>query len=332
VIQSIASVIYGAIVARRRRWYDSHPSRQERLSRPVVSIGNLRAGGSGKTPAVGYIARLLLAHGHRPAILTRGYARRVHTPGVTIVSDGTNVLETIDTAGDEPLMLARALTGVPVLVNADRYAAGQVAESRFQTTVHLLDDGFQHLKLARDVDLLMASEEDLSDRVLPAGHLREGLQSAVDADCLIVPAQSDEDVERVRRVLGVKTAFRMVRSLGQATSADRVFAVAGIARPERFFGDLRSAGWAIAGTMAFADHHDFGRTDLERIVASARAAGASTIVTTEKDGVRLEGHSLGGLTLVCVPLTVAIEPAGAFTRWLLDAVGSSPHGRARSQA
>lgn len=332
MIQSGAAAIYGAIVAWRRRWYGRHPSRRERLSRPVISVGNLRAGGSGKTPAVGHIAKLLLQLGHKPAILTRGYARRVHTPGVTIVSDGASVLETLDTSGDEPLMLARALPGVPVLVNADRHASGLLAESRFGTTVHLLDDGFQHLKLDRDIDLLLASEDDLSDRVLPAGHLREPLDSATVADALIVPAERDDAVESVRRALGVKTAFRMSRSIPRATSSAGVFAVAGIARPERFVSDLRAAGWTLAGTMAFPDHHDYGRADVERIVAAARAAGAGTIVTTEKDVVRLEGHALGGLRLTPIPLTVSIEPASAFTRWLQETLASSPRRRSPSRA
>ena len=332
MIQSGAAAIYGAIAAWRRRWYGRDPSRRERLSRPVISIGNLRAGGSGKTPAVGHIAKLLLQLGHKPAILTRGYARRVHTPGVTIVSDGMSVLETIDTSGDEPLMLARALAGVPVLVNADRHASGLLAESRFGTTVHLLDDGFQHLKLERDIDLLLASEEDLSDRVLPAGHLRERLDSAAAADAVIVPAERDDAVEYVRRALGVNTAFRMSRSITRPATSGRVFAIAGIARPERFFSDLRAAGWAVAGTMAFSDHHDYGRADVERIAAAARAAGVDTVVTTEKDAVRLEGHPPAGLALTPIPLTVSIEPAAPFSRWLQDTLASAPRRRSSSRA
>lgn len=332
MIQTGAAAIYGAIAAWRRRWYGRHPSRRERLSRPVISIGNLRAGGSGKTPAVGHIAQLLLQLGYRPAILTRGYARRVHTPGVTIVSDGASVLETLDTSGDEPLMLARALPGIPVLVNADRHASGLLAESRFGATVHILDDGFQHLKLDRDIDLLLASEEDLADRVLPAGHLRERLDSAAVADAVIVPSERDDAVEQVRQALGIKTAFRMSRTIKRPATSGRVFAVAGIARPERFFSDLRSAGWTVAGTMAFSDHHDFGRADVERILAAARAAGVDTIVTTEKDAVRLEGHPVAGFTLTPIPLAVSIEPAPAFSRWLQEMLASSPRRRSASHA
>ena len=167
------STAYGAVVAWRRARYAHNPSRQRALNRPVISVGNLRVGGSGKTPAVDYIARLLLAAGERPAILTRGYARKRVQEGVTVVSDGARVLGDLAASGDEPLMLARGLPGVRVLVCADRYLAGVLAERRLDATVHMLDDGFQHLDLARDVDLLVVGEEDLDERPLPEGRLRE---------------------------------------------------------------------------------------------------------------------------------------------------------------
>ncbi len=173
MILTAASSLYGAAASWRRRWYARDPGRQRHLSRPVVSVGNLCAGGSGKTPVVEQIARVLVDRGERPAILTRGYARRRALDGVTVVSDGSKILAGLETAGDEPLMLARALPGVPVLVAADRYLAGRLAERQLGATVHLLDDGFQHLALARDVDLLLVAEEDLTDRMLPAGRLRE---------------------------------------------------------------------------------------------------------------------------------------------------------------
>ena len=145
------SAAYSAAAAWRRQWYARDPSRRRTLTRPVVSVGNLRVGGTGKTPTVEYLARLLVANGERPVILTRGYARRRPLDGVTIVSDGTAIRADLDTAGDEPLMLARALPGVPVLVGADRHLSGRLAERRFGATVHLLDDGFQHVALARGV-------------------------------------------------------------------------------------------------------------------------------------------------------------------------------------
>src|SRR5262249_41962573 len=133
--------------------------------------------------------------------------------GVTVVSDGSRTVASLDSAGDEPLMLARALPAVPVLVCRDRYLAGVTAEQRFGATVHILDDGFQHVRLARDADLLLVSEDDLADDVLPAGALREPLANAVRADAIVVAAGYAAAAERVGRMLGVETAFLLSRRI-----------------------------------------------------------------------------------------------------------------------
>ena len=143
MILKAAASVYGAAASWRRRWYAREPARVRRLARPVVSVGNLSVGGSGKTPVVAHLARVLQQAGERPAILTRGYGRRRPSEGVTIVSDGTRVRAGLDVSGDEPLMLAEMLTDVPVLVGADRFLSGQLAEQELGATVHLLDDGFQ---------------------------------------------------------------------------------------------------------------------------------------------------------------------------------------------
>jgi tetraacyldisaccharide 4'-kinase len=326
------SALYGAAAARRRAWYDRDPSRRRWLDRPVVSVGNLRVGGSGKTPIVEYIARLLAAAGERPAVLTRGYARRAVRDGVTIVSDGARIVADLDAAGDEPLMLARALPGVPVLVGADRYLSGALAERRLGATVHLLDDGFQHLELGRDVDLLLVSEEDLADRPMPAGRLRERLDAAKAADAALVTAGYESAAERIGRAVGVSPAFRVSRSIGAPRAitgvrdsvvvppASRVFVATGIARPDRFVADVASAGWEISGVMEFRDHHPFGARDVDRIAAEARAKGSAIVLTTEKDAVRLAACDLTGLPIASVPLTISVEPAVVFQRWLLERV------------
>jgi tetraacyldisaccharide 4'-kinase len=136
------SAVYGAVAAWRRRWYGRDASRRHRLGHSVVSVGNLRVGGSGKTPIVEYIARLLRDQGERPAILTRGYARRISSAGVTVVSDGSAIRAELDTAGDEPLMLARALPGVAVLVGADRYLSGVLAERKLASPCTFSTTGF----------------------------------------------------------------------------------------------------------------------------------------------------------------------------------------------
>jgi tetraacyldisaccharide 4'-kinase len=324
LILSAASSIYGAAVSWRRRWYAGHPAWRRRLAQPVISIGNLSVGGSGKTPLAASIARLLLEHGQRPAILIRGYARELSPSGVTVVSDGRQILATVQTAGDEALMLARGVPGVAVLVGADRYASGRVAEEQFGATIHLLDDGFQHLPLERTIDLLAVSEEDLSDRVLPSGHLREPLGAAARADAVLTPA-SGAALDRLRRSLPVKAIFSFTRSLGAprglgggdapGISRDRpVFALAGIARPHRFFEDLAADGWTVAGTKTFRDHHRFRPDDLLRIRDAAASVGASVVLTTEKDGVRLEALT-PEMPMAVVPLRLAIDPS--FVSWLL---------------
>lgn len=327
MIVDALSAVYGAAATWRRQWYAASAARRRRLHHPVISIGNLRVGGTGKTPVTACLARLLVERGERPAILSRGYARQQPSAGVTVVSDRTRVLADVGHAGDEPLLLARALPGVTVLVCADCYAAGQLAESRFDTTVHLLDDGFQHVKLARDIDLLLADERDLDDRVLPAGRLREPLPNASVAHGLIVPGGHASAARHVASTLGITAAFWTTRELGTLrmlresdrppASGDGLFAVAGIERPERFFDDLRAAGHHVLGTRAFRDHHALTIADLSAVADAARAAGAVVIVTTEKDAVRLEGLTLPAVPIASVPLHTRIEPSEAFTTWLM---------------
>jgi tetraacyldisaccharide 4'-kinase len=326
------SSAYGAVAAWRRARYMRDPSRRRQLVRPVISVGNLRVGGSGKTPVVEYVARLLVARGERPAVLTRGYARRLAPAGVTVVSNRSTVLADLDTAGDEPLMLARALPGVPVLVGADRYLSGLLAERHFDVTVHILDDGFQHFELARDVDLLLVSEDDLSDRPLPAGRLRERLDAAAIAHAALVTAGYDTAAERIGRALRVPTVFRVTRAIAPprmlvpprdsvvVPPASRVFVVTGIARPDRFIGDVVAAGWEIAGSLAFRDHHRYTPRDLGRIAAAAKSAASAIVLTTEKDAVRLATLDLGELPIASVPLVTAIEPEPRFGDWLAERV------------
>ena len=298
------SVVYGRIARARRDWYERRPDRRVRLERPVISVGNLTVGGSGKTPIVAALARLLRSRGERPAILSRGYARERSPDGVVVVSDGQRVIAPLESSGDEPAMLAHALAGVAVLVCAERALAGQLAVRAFGSTVLLLDDGFQHVQLARDVDLLVASPDDLDDRVLPAGRLREPLDAAARADAVLVHGTA-ADAATIAARLGVRAAFAVERQyqplhwLGSSAACEqqcceRVIAVAGIARPRRFFDALANLRWTVAREMAFRDHHQYSQRDVERVTAAARDVGATMIVTTEKDAVRLAPLVDGG--------------------------------------
>ena len=297
-------------------------------------MGNLVVGGSGKTPVVSTLARLLLAAGERPAILSRGYGRVSAADGVVVVSNGREVLVPVRQSGDEPLMLARALPGVQVLVCRDRYLAGCLAERTLGCTVHLLDDGFQHLQLARDINLLVVSTIDLDERLLPSGRLREPLEAAAAADALLM-AGTDEDARAVRKRLGIDTLFRMtfryetprlVEPFGAALPASagrRAVAVAGIARPERFFAALRAEGWDVAEELVFRDHHWFTTRDLESIRRAALDAKADLVLTTEKDAVRLDSrvaHERGPVWAF-LPLQAGIEPASLFSAWMNERLG-----------
>jgi tetraacyldisaccharide 4'-kinase len=273
---------------------------------------------------VATITRELLGLGERPAILTRGYKRTKPADGVVVVRDPDGIRSDLSRAGDEPLMLARALPGASVLVSPDRYLAGRLAERRFDATVHVLDDGFQHLELDRDIDIVMVGANDIARPLtLPAGRLREPLDALVAADAVIAaddavampPEASDVPFFRTRRGLTVLPGHEALVP-GHKAPEDSVFAFAGIASPERFFADLTTAGYTIAGTRAFRDHHPYSRRDLEALIAQSRAAGADVLVTTEKDLVRLLPFRPFPAAVHGVALTMEPDPLADFRQWL----------------
>jgi tetraacyldisaccharide 4'-kinase len=312
------STLYAAAARRRRERYARRPDLRRRLRNPVVSIGNLAVGGRGKTPMTASVARMLLDMGERPAILSRGYGRRDRRDGVVIVRDPDSVRADLDRAGDEPLMLARQLQGVSVLTCEDRYLAGRLAEHQLGSTVHVLDDGFQHLQLDRDVDLLILAREDIArPETLPSGRLREPLDTVIAADAILA---ADDDVI-VEPADAAPPIFRIERQrVAAPEQSASALALAGIAEPARFFDELPTAGWSIAATMAFADHHAYSSRDLQRIVERARAAGAGLIVTTEKDMVRLLRYRPFAIRIVTVPLRVEPQPLEPFKEWLSGAI------------
>jgi tetraacyldisaccharide 4'-kinase len=337
---SLLSGVYGRAASFRRAWYGRHPDRTRQLDQPVISVGNLTVGGSGKTPVVATLARLLIASGERPAILTRGYGRRRTSDGVVVVSNGHDILVPTLESGDEPQMLARALPHVPVLVSSDRYLAGRLAECTFGCTVHLLDDGFQHVQLARDIDLLLIAAADMDERLLPWGRLRESLETASVADALLV-SESEDTARSVGDRLGIAPTFRVVTRYGSPRFVDsrvgvpelgqRIVAVAGIARPERFFAALGAEGAEhdggerdggeyshVAREIVFRDHHWFSHRDLAAIQRTATDAGASLIVTTEKDAMRLDGvgDAASGVPWAFLPQQVDVEPDQTFAVWI----------------
>ena len=336
------SHLYGSLARRRRQYYTTRPDIRRRLRQPVVSVGNLSLGGSGKTPLVEHLARLLLDAGLRPAILTRGYGRADAADGAVVVSDGRRLLADLGRAGDEPLMLARNLPGASVVVCANRYLGGTIAERRLGCDVHLLDDGFQHLALHRTVDLLILGEDDLALPVpLPAGRLREPLAAAALADAVLWSGHPRE-FDEVRSNLGLRELFSLIREPGAletqpfgegpVPAGARVLAVAAIARPEPFLEELRQAGFDVAGEITWRDHHRFTRADIERIRNSAAGSGALGIITTEKDMVRLLPWRPLPFAVAWRPLHVRVEPHERFVSWLLARLAEDLAERPRERA
>ena len=321
---------YGALARRRRRWYEARPEERRHLERPVVSVGALSVGGSGKTPVAADVAGVLASLGEQPAVLSRGYGRERKIEGAVVVSERGALRSEIDVAGDEPFMLARRLRDTSVVVAEDRFLAGRLAETQLGATVHVLDDGFQHLTLYRDVDLLVIGLDDLADtRTLPLGRLREPVDAAERADALIVEGNVVEPGRDFGRSVGVLDIFEFSRKLDTPRHAEtsevaqldpgaRMLAVAGIAKPHAFVEGLTSAGYDVVDSMSFGDHHVYSPRDVRRIGERLRAAGADHVVTTEKDLVRLLPHAPFVYPVLWVPLHVSVEPADRFRVWLSD--------------
>jgi tetraacyldisaccharide 4'-kinase len=299
----------------------------------VVSIGNLSVGGSGKTPVVQRVAAMLRDAGHPVAILSRGYGGRFRGDAL-VVSDGKEVLVEAKEAGDEPVMLARSLPGVVVAVGPRRDVVGRAVEARFGRRVHVLDDGFQHLRLERDLDIVCLDVGDLDDRPLPAGRLREGPEALGRAHLVLLTrleAAPEEKLAALEERLGPGRTHRVSRRVlgwrnlegGEAAPPGRVFLFAGIARPERFEGDAGASGAVVVGRAFFADHHRYQAQEIERLAEQARSAGADALGTTAKDAVRLAELEPGasGLPIRVLHGTVDFADEARFSRQLFEAVG-----------
>lgn len=287
------SAIYGAVTGSRNRLYDRGLLRTHKLRGPVVSVGNLSAGGSGKTPFVILLGEQLKARGVPFDILSRGYRRQ--TRGVLTVDPAGSASD----FGDEPLLLARHLQ-VPVILGESRYQAGLVAERKFGPQLHLLDDGFQHRSLARDFDIVLISAADLLDRLLPAGRLREPVASLRRADVLVLT----NEAALPGRVIEKQLVWKMRRGLRVDNPPERPIVFCGIARPLNFFTQIRQAGIEPAAEISFRDHHSYSQADLQHLVDLQSQRNAGGFLTTEKDAINLGAYvaSLSPLVIVSVAL------------------------------
>ncbi len=327
---SVGSAMFATAVLVRNALYDRGLLPARRLAGPVVSVGNLSVGGSGKTPFVIFLGEMLKARGIKLDVLTRGYGRS--TRGIALVEPAGSARE----FGDEPLLIARRL-GVPVIVGEDRYQAGRFAEQKFGPQLHLLDDGFQHRQLARDFDIVLLTPEDLRDRLLPAGRLREALPALHRANAVVLTAGAKledlpPDIRKLFSEAGLKaTAEKGTAAGGGAPEgADagrqvwqarrgirpkdvpaRPVAFCGIARPQRFFLQLRKAGVELAAEATFKDHYAYADKDIKELLWMRAQAEAGGFVTTEKDAINLGTLAQQLQPLAVVPVTMSLVEAEA---------------------
>ncbi len=300
----LLEIPYRLGMATRNELYARGLLRTARLSCPVISIGNITTGGTGKTPLTIWLARLLKEKGYRPAVLSRGYGGR-SKEAVTVVTDGREILADYREAGDEPLLIAQSLQGVPVLTGPRRFVTGTRAIKEFGADVLILDDGFQHRQLYRDLDIVLLDQEKPvgNGQLLPAGPLREPPAVLNRADIFILTGGAGgaeaplPGLPALRRGSPVFHCYRKPVSVraGKAEplrplsflKGKKVYAFAGIAQPQSFCRTLKQLQASIAGFSAFADHHAFTPQDIEKLQAQARRSQAELLITTEKDAVRL---------------------------------------------
>ena len=284
--------------------YDRKILKQKRLPCKVINIGNITVGGTGKTPTVIMLAKLLKEKGYKPAVLSRGYGGKTKVP-VTIVSDGTQILKGHVDVGDEPVLIAKSAEGVPVLTGADRFLTGKEAVKKMGANILILDDAFQRRSIFRDVDIVLLNREKPfgNGLLLPGGPLREPPVSLKRADILIwkdrtfngrYPQYQEQSIGSFLPVLSgyLKPKILVSGSTGDSLPLEllkgkNICAFSGVGSPEAFHETIKSLGISMATFLDYPDHYRYTAGDISDMRRKSSASGAEIIVTTEKDGVRL---------------------------------------------
>jgi len=339
--------LYELAVRLRVAAYETDYLKQKRLDATVISVGNLTLGGTGKTPMVDYIARYLRSEDHSVAILTRGYARI--SSGMRILNVPANNARSnpeisYREVGDEPSMLARSLPDVPIVVNMNRYEGGRWAEAELGAEVLVLDDAYQHLALARDLNILLIDATDPfgSFEMPPFGRLREPLYGLTRADAVIItradrPFDQGQTLGIIKHYCGdsvpVMYFYSSITELRHLATGEiydvKNFAgwnaavACGIANPHAFTEDILQAGINIVSENFFVDHHPFSQEDLDRITRAAQESGADALITTEKDAVRLERLTPGDVPIYAANVEVQSDDEVRLKSMLLRTVSKS---------
>jgi tetraacyldisaccharide 4'-kinase len=339
-VSYIASPAFEALVRIRNRLYSSSLIPRHRLANPVISIGNITTGGSGKTPLVIYIAQAFLKFGWNPVILSRGYGRR-HSSKTWILAPQNSVSSPAKTLGDEPALMRRHLPSIWMGISRNRFKTGTSIAKHQARTIFLLDDGFQHRKLHRDLDVVIIDRTQplKANRLLPRGTLREPLSGLRRCHVVVINGTSetaDPDpieaeiqslyagaaifhcTQKIRSLIPFPSWLENSAHLTSAPTPRSAYLVSALGNPHRFHSDVRQLGIEVRGIRSYGDHHWLKREDWLACANEARKRAADAIITTEKDAVKIS-HPPDFPLLVSIQSTQVAE-AGEFERVLRSCV------------
>jgi len=308
IILAAASFFYGIIVRIRNFLYDRGVLKQKKLPVFVISIGNLTTGGTGKTPITGRIASCMTKdYGKKTAVISRGYGGKLAVKKSNIISDGNQIFFDAELAGDEPFWIAENSEGTVVITGRDRYKSGKYALNKFNSEILILDDGFQHRKLYRDLNILLIDSDKIfgNNHLLPAGPLREPLNQIKRADKVVLVNKapyfkdSEEKISGLQKVLKEKydkeslvckfiaDGIYDITTKQPIQRIQKAVAFSGIAQPESFFGLLQDMRIELAAKRVFSDHYIYNLEDIKALIDGAQTIRADAVITTEKDSVKI---------------------------------------------
>lgn len=341
IVLAPLGALYGAVMQMRATCYRTGLLKTSKLNEPVISVGNITTGGTGKTPLVEWVARALAHEGRRVCILTRGYGR-ANSGSRVVVSDGQAIMANEGEAGDEPLLLARSLLGqAAVICDADRFSAGEWATVALGSDVFVLDDGFQHLRLSRELNIVTidATNPWGHGHVLPHGRLREPRSELSRADCVVITRADQTDTldslhEVVaqlsvhRPIFTSRMKVRALRRLEDQPKSDVMdqsierptAAFCAIGNPRAFLSQLKNAGHDVTVAQEFSDHHQYSQSDIDAVVEKARHAGAKSLITTAKDAVKLRSLNFE-LPCHVLEIDIVIDDETGILQMIRSAIG-----------
>jgi len=335
----VLSLLYGAVLKLRAVLYKTMILRSERLPCKVISVGNITAGGTGKTPMTVWLAEMLHSQGIRPVIISRGYKGKAEKAG-GIVSNGREILMNSEDSGDEPFMMAERLKNIPVIVGRNRIKSANLAIRLFNPDVILLDDGFQHLKLRRDINIvLMDSKSPFGNtHVMPRGMLREPLSALLRGDIFIFTRCNISAMipkNRLKKIISDKPIFtsyhspyiyKIINKENTNSQADirgadirknRAVAFSGIAKNEDFLKTVKGFGCSIVRNFGYPDHHSYSIEDVNTITDAVKKAHADILITTEKDYARMGKNISWPVPLVVIGINISINEKTGFCKLIL---------------